>query len=460
MTNRREFLAGAGVVSAALASATGSARAEISESAPPALPDDWNAVSQDFDRAQQIYQSLYDVDRSIANFDNAYYGVMTRTVHAEYLDRLAFVNRYNSMFLRGALPAGYVRDEQLDLARTRIGELLGCGYDEIALCNNGTEALYALITNYLGLTAGDSVIYADVDYPEMQYAMEYLRDSRGANVVRFALPDPATTANILAAYEDVLERAPRPKLLLLTHLSNRNGLVPPVAEIVRLAKARGVDVILDSAQTVGHLDFSLADTGADFVGFSLHKWVGNPLGTGAIYVRKERLADIGPYLGNQVYGDDDVRARVLSGTCDFAARLTLPFSLAEQQHIGMPAKSRHLLALRNYWVDRVRDVPGVEIAVPDEPGRFGAVTSFRLGGMRSYEQARQVQALFLQKYGVLVVARQGLEGGAAVRVAPGLYNTTEELDRLVTAIETEHGMFIERIGSARGATRNPPSRAR
>jgi selenocysteine lyase/cysteine desulfurase len=121
----------------------------------------------------------------------------------------------------------------------------------VALAGGGTEALYALIANYRLVKAGDAVIYADVDYDEMQYAMDYLGQSRGAQVVRFSIPEPHTRANILAAYEKVLKDTPRAKLLLVTHVSNRNGLIPPVAEIVAMAKARGVDVILDSAQAVG-----------------------------------------------------------------------------------------------------------------------------------------------------------------------------------------------------------------
>jgi selenocysteine lyase/cysteine desulfurase len=83
-------------------------------------------------------------------------------------------------------------------------------------------------------------------------------------VVRFSIPEPHTRANILAAYEKVLKDTPRAKLLLVTHVSNRNGLIPPVAEIVAMAKARGVDVILDSAQAVGQMPFDVKATGADF----------------------------------------------------------------------------------------------------------------------------------------------------------------------------------------------------
>ncbi|MCJ2183546.1 aminotransferase class V-fold PLP-dependent enzyme [Novosphingobium sp. 1949] len=433
MENRRQFIAGAGLASLAVTLGAGAAGAA---SVAPLAPG-----KVDFTALDSPLDGLYDVDRSIANFDAAYYGAMTRPIHAAYLDRVAFVNRENSLFLRSALK-DHPRDAEIDRSRVAVAGLLGCTPDEIALAGGGTEALYALIVNYRLLRPGDAVIHADVDYDEMQYAMDYLEEMRGAKVVRFALPEPHTEANILAAYEKVLRETPRAKLLLLTHVSNRNGLIPPVRKIVAMAKARGVDVILDSAQAVGQLPFTVEDTGADFIGFSLHKWLAAPLGTGGIYIRKERLGDIAPFLGNRIYAEDDIRARILSGTVDFAARLTVRDAVALHEAIGGEAKFARLLALRNYWVERVRDVPGLEILVPEEAGRYGAITAFRLSGMGTdYARYQRAQALFRDKYALQVVAKAGLASGPGLRVTPALFNTTAELDRLVTAIRAERAMF-------------------
>jgi selenocysteine lyase/cysteine desulfurase len=217
--------------------------------------------------------------------------------------------------------------------------------------------------------------------------------------------------------------------------------VPPVKAIVAMAKARGVDVILDSAQAVGHLPFTVDDIGADFIGFSLHKWLAAPLSTGGIYIRKARLQDIAPWLGNRIHGPEDIRARIPTGTVDFAARLSIPRAIDVQDAIGLEAKYRHLVRLRDYWVDRVRDVPGLEILLPQEPGRFGAVTGFRLPGMKGPDGAKQAAKLFLDKYRLLVVAKAGLASGPVLRVTPALFNSSAELDRLVAAIRAERGLF-------------------
>jgi selenocysteine lyase/cysteine desulfurase len=432
---RRRFLAGAG--STPLLSLLGSESAQAA-TAPSRAGNVAAAITSL--KVPADLATLYDVDRTITNFDAGYYGAMTKPVHAAYVERLAWANRFNSTFLRGAM-ADADPDVELDKARAAVARLIGAAPDEIALTSGGTEGLYSLIVNYRPIQPGDAVIYCDVDYDEMQYAMAYLEKSRGASVVRFSMPEPHTRANVLAAYEKVLSETPRAKLLLLTHVSNRNGLVPPVAEIAAMAKARGVDVILDSAHAVGALPFKVADTGVDFIGFSLHKWVAAPLGTGAIWIRRQRQPDILPWLGNGVYGADDILSRSSTGTVDFAARLTIPTAIAVHDQIGGTRKHDRLKLLRDHWVDRVREIPGIQIMLPAEKDNYVAISSFRLPGMRSIDQARQAHKVFLRKHRMLVVAKGGLDSGAVLRVTPALFNSHEELDRLVAGIRAERDLF-------------------
>ncbi|EJL24220.1 aminotransferase class V-fold PLP-dependent enzyme [Novosphingobium sp. AP12] len=433
MTSRRNFLIAAGSATIAPAFLPGAAQAA-------STPAKVARFGGSFPELERQFAALYDVDRSVVNLDAAYYGAMTKPVKAAYTRHLDWMNRYNSTFLRNGVE-GVSRDAVLGAPVAAVEKLIGAQAGEVAFSAGGTDALYALIANYRPLKAGDSVIYADVDYDEMQFAMDYLQANRGAKVVRFSLPVPSTRANILAAYEKVLNETPSAKLLLLTHVSNRNGLIPPVAEIIRMAKARGVDVILDSAQAVGQMPLDVNALGADFVGFSLHKWLAAPLGTGGIYIRKNRLQDISPWLGNRIYDADDIRARLPTGTANVAAQLTVTDAAELQGHIGLNRKFEHLKALRNRWVEPVRELPGLEMTLPDEPANYAAISSFRLPGMRTVEQTKKAQALFLAKYKLMIVAKAGLAGGAVLRVTPGLYNTGADLDRLVGAVRAEYKMF-------------------
>jgi len=424
--NRREFLKAAGsslMVAGAMRSST-------------------LAVAAPADSDEQIaFTKWYDVDRSIANLENAYWGIMAKPVAEEYFQKLTYVNRRNVPFVRGVLPDESLPVE-LENVRLRVARLLNVNRDEIALTRCGTESLQDLIAGYNRLKPGDSVVFADLDYDAMQNTMRFLKERRDANIVTFALPEPATTANILAAYEEILKKTHRPRLMLVTHLCHRTGLVNPVTEIIALARKYGAACILDTAQAVGQMPVDLRAIDADFAGFSLHKWIGAPLGTGAIYVRKDRLNDVDLCLGNREDPNDDIRSRVYPGTVNFAALLTIPAALDFHERLTVERKRARLQSLRNYWVSRVREVDGVEILTPDDPARYGATTSFRLKGMKSFEQAKKVQDLFLSKYKVLVVARAGISRGAAVRVTPALYNTTSELDQLVSAIQQEQRVLV------------------
>ena len=385
---------------------------------------------------------LWDVDRSVANLENAYWGVMPREIDAEYLEQTRFLNQRNVVFVRDGIPS-QERTAAMERVRTEVADLMGAKPEEFALTRNGTEALQNLIIQYGRLKPGDAVMYADLDYDEMQQAMTALRMSRSANVLTFAIPEPATTANILAAYDRELKRAPANlKLLLVTHLSNRTGVVMPVKEIVAVARARGVDTIVDAAQTIGHLDFRLADLDADFVGFSLHKWLCAPIGTGAMWVRPSRLHDIEPCMGSTMFPADDTRSRTSVGTVNFAATMTVPKAIAFHRRIGGRRKQAHLQALRNYWVERARDIKGIEILTPDDPERYGAVTSFRLPALKDYAGAQRLAKLLLEKHRILTVARRGITAGSAVRVTPPFYNTHAELDRFVQALRTESPAFL------------------
>lgn len=384
----------------------------------------------------------YDTEPGIHNLENGYWGVMPRSVAQVYAEQTAYVNRNNSIWARNVLPGGAClaaggRDAQAAIARQ-----VGAQSDEIAITRSGSEALETLITRYKPLRAGDAVIYCDLDYDAMIASMDWLGSQRGAQVVRFAMPEPATTANILAAYDDVLKRTPNAKLLLVTQVSNRTGLVTPVKEIVAMARARGVDTVVDAAHGVACLDFQVPDLGADFVGWSVHKWTSAPLGTGAMYIRKSRLPAIDPADDVHDLPADSIAARVPAGTVNFAAVLTIPAAVDFHFAVGGAAKEQHLRSLRDRWVHAVADLPEVEILTPADPDRYCAITSFRLQGMHTEADAHRVQQRLFDKYRVHTVWRKGVAKGPVIRVTPGLYSTPADSDALAAALHAERRMLL------------------
>lgn len=383
----------------------------------------------------------YDVMPDVHNLEAGYWSMMPRVVADDYARQVAAVNNANAVWARNVLPGGEGWTTTFKAAQAAIARQMGCAAGEIAVTRSGADALQMLICNYKPLKPGDAVIHCDLDYDAMISAMSWLGSHRGSKVVKFAMPEPATTANILAAYEDVLKKTPEAKLLLVTQISNRTGLVTPVREIVAMARARGVDTIVDAAHGVALLDFQIDDLGADFVGWSVHKWTSAPLGTGAMYIRKSRLSDIDIAFGSTVPADD-IYARVPPGTVNFPGVATIPTAVDFHFAVGGAAKEKHMRTLRDRWVNGVRDLSNVEIAVPDDPARYCAITSFRLKRMDTDDKAKLVQKVLFERHRVHTVWRTGVAKGPVIRVTPGFYSTPQDVDALVKALRAEHRMFV------------------
>jgi selenocysteine lyase/cysteine desulfurase len=354
---------------------------------------------------------------------------MAGPVLAQYQQHTERVNAENSYYARGQ----YLPD--LEAARSRVATALGVDTTEIAFTRGATEALQCLIGGYNRLKPDDTVMYADVDYPAMQYAIKWLAERRGVRVERMAIPEPATRASVIAAYAAAMDAQPGLRLLLLTHVNNKTGLVLPVAAIAALARQRGIDVIVDAAHAWGQIEFAIGNLGADFVGVNLHKWIGAPVGVGALYIRNGRLADIDRMMANEDEPGDSIQSRVHSGTANFAALLSVPAALDFHDAIGERFKVARLRHLRDRWVQAARGISGLEVLTPDEAGMAGAITSFRFRGRTSAEENQRIVDELLDRYGLFTVRRTGLERGDCVRVTPALYNSPADADRLVVALK-------------------------
>jgi selenocysteine lyase/cysteine desulfurase len=371
----------------------------------------------------------YTVTDRVTNLEAGYWGMMASPVLEEFVRHTQRVNRENSFYARNE----YARD--LASARERVAAALGTRVDEIAFTRGATEALQSLIGNYNRLKAGDAVMYADLDYPGMQYAMNWLAGRRGVRIVRIVVPEPAARANVLETYAAALKSNPDVRLLLLTHVNNKTGLVAPVAEISTMARDRGADVVVDAAHAFGQLAIKASDIGADFIGFNLHKWVGAPVGAGVMYIRSGRLQDVDRDMGDEDSPADSITSRIHSGTANFATFLTVPAALDFHDAVGPAFKAARLRYLRDRWVQAVRGVRGIDVLTPDDAGMTAAITSFRLNGRISKEDNDRVVKDLLDRYSIFTVRRSGLERGDCVRVTPALYNSAADVDRLAAALK-------------------------
>jgi selenocysteine lyase/cysteine desulfurase len=370
----------------------------------------------------------FDVDSSFINLENGYYGLMPAPIYEKYLYNTQRLNRSNSFYLRKTFKT------ELESAREYLAKVLRVPVDEIAFTRGGTEALQNLISGFNKLNPGDQVLYADLDYYSCQYVFNSFVKKRGVSLVKINIPEPANKSNVIDTYAQALEDHPSLKLILLTHINNRTGLVLPVKEIVDLARQKGVDVIVDAAHSWGQLDFCIDDLNADFVILSLHKWIHAPLGLGCMYVRKNRLKDIDRCLGDELFSENDIRSRVHSGTMNVAPVLTLPSALDYHLSIGAQAKQERLRYLRDHWVSRVSALESIEILTPNQTEMYGGITSFRFKGRTTKTQNDETVDYLFNKHRIFTVQRGGIYKGDCVRVTPALFTGIDDVEKLAIAL--------------------------
>jgi selenocysteine lyase/cysteine desulfurase len=375
----------------------------------------------------RTFADRYDVQPGPINLENGYFGRMSRTVVEEYQHNIELINRSNSVYVRQRFEAS----DGLKI-RARVAGLIDVPADAVALTRNASDGLQSLIRNYNRLQPGDQVLVCDLEYDTVKGAMRWLARHRGVEVIEIEHRHPASFDSLLTTYREAFVRYPRLKLMALTHVTHRTGLVMPVKAIAAAAREHGVDVILDGAHALGQLAFDLKELGIAFAAYNLHKWIGAPLTLGFLYIAPERLGDIDPDMGEMHFPITDIRARTPYSTPNIPALLTLPLVLEEHWAMGgAAAKGARLNYLRNLWVRAARELPGIEVLTPDDPRLYCGITSMRFTA--HYDQQSMVERL-LNDYNLFTVVRSGAACGPCIRITPGLTTTAADMAQLITAL--------------------------
>lgn len=422
--SRRSLMATGGLLGLV---ATLPGKAAATNLSAPGIPPEKLALNEAF---WTRITRFYDKPKGVIQLENGNWGVMARPVEDRYERLTERINRESSFYTRQHFADDYRR------IITRLAAMLKVQPDELAFTRNATEALLALISGYNKLKPGDHILYADLDYDTTINAMDWLVQRRGVKVVRMNMPEPASHQNILDAYEKQLKTDPKIRLVLLTHLSHRTGLVIPAKELTALARRYGADTIVDAAHSWGQLDITQQDLGADFIGFNLHKWIGVPIGVGLIYINKDRMADVDPYMAGPAAASHGIYTRIHTGTMNYAAIMAVDAALDFHEMLGPKNKEMRIRHLRALWTEALRDHTGIDILTPEDPRLSAGITSFRLKGKTTVAENVAIAHTLLEKHHIFSVMRDGIHAGAAVRITPTLYNTSAEMQALVRALKT------------------------
>ena len=378
----------------------------------------WAQVALNYDKAQ-----------GIINLEHGYWGKMSRQVQGVFIEKTQMVNTQLSVYGRKHF------SDDLKYSANKIAQALGADSDEVVITRNATESIHNLMRQYNSFETNDTVLFADIDYPSFKDTMRWLAESRKVEPVEVILPAQTNQAEILKLYTDAFDKHPNVTLMLLTHVSNQHGLILPVADIAKAAKARGIDVICDCAQSWGLLDFNIADLNVAWAGFNLHKWIGSPVGVGALYMKKGSLDKISPYPGETDPTNTLAYKRVHTATSNFASILTIPAALDFHQSIGAANKEARLRYLRNLWVEEARKLSHIEVLGGKDDASSTGMGAFRIKSKVSLEDAKALQNRLEDEFNVFTVVRVGLASGCCIRVTPQIFISAEEIKQLILALK-------------------------
>ncbi|MFT3677483.1 MAG: aminotransferase class V-fold PLP-dependent enzyme [Chitinophagaceae bacterium] len=383
------------------------------------LSADELAADEDF---WYYIQQSFTVNPGIINLNNGGVSPAPRTVQEA-------MKRYYD--LSNEAPSYYmwrVLDQGREPLRRNLARLAGCDAEEIAINRNSSEGLETVIFG-LQLKAGDEVVAARQDYPNMINAYKQREKRDGIKIVWINLELPSEDEEYLVQ-QYVKAFTPRTKVVHITHIINWNGQILPAKRIAQEAHKRGIEVVVDGAHSFAHFKFSIPDLDADYFASSLHKWLYAPIGSGLLYVKKDRISKIYPLFATS---DDplkpDIRKFEALGTRPFFIEQAIGKAIEFHEMIGSERKEKRLHYLKNYWMEKVKDLPGVKLNTSLNPRWGCAIGNIGIAGKKPGE----LDGFLFNQYKIHSVGIEW-ENIHGVRITPNVYTSTRDLDVLVEGI--------------------------
>ncbi len=352
--------------------------------------------------------------------------------------------QYYANAYRGVYQFGDRVSQELELTREKIGRFIGAGSTREVIFTSGTTMSINLVAYAWGkkfLEPGDEIVVNELEHHANLVPWQWIAQQTGATLRYIPLTDDGRLD--LSHIEEAIST--KTKIVAVTGMSNVLGTVPPIKEIVQVAKANGALVLVDGAQSVPHLPISFVNDQIDFLAFSGHKIYG-PSGVGVLVGREELLDQMDPFLCgghmiNEVNRDHatwaPLPAKFEAGTPPIAQAIALGTALDYVSEISLCAIHKHEQSLLRYATERLQAIDRLTVYGPP-PSEKGAIISFTIEGVSEEDMAR-----LLDLHGVFV--RHGhhctmplhkrLGVTRTIRASFALYNTLDDVDRLVHGIE-------------------------
>jgi selenocysteine lyase/cysteine desulfurase len=424
MANRRSFLHKAGLLSAAALTANLFQPAwskELDKALKRAehIPPGTLASDEDF---WYYVQQSYTIAPNFVNLNNGAVSPAPRVVADAMKRYYDLSNEGPSYFMWRII------DQGREPLRKNLARLAGCNPEEIAMQRNASEALENVIFG-LDLKPSDEVVLTKQDYSNMVSAWKQRERRDGIKLVWVDLQLPSEDEEYLIK-QFTNAFTSKTKLVQVTHMINWIGQKLPVRRIADAAKARNIEVMVDGAHTFAHFDFLIPDLNCDYFGTSLHKWLGAPIGTGMLYVRKEKIKKLWPLFAAGEKDDVNIRKFEHLGTRPFYIEEAIDKAIDFQDMIGIKRKQERLQYLKNYWMEKVATIPKVKLMTSLKP-EFGCAI-----GMVGIEGKKpgDLNSFLWENYKVHAIPIEW-ENISGLRVTPNVYTTTKNLDLLIEGID-------------------------
>lgn len=381
-------------------------------------PPDATASDEEF---WYYVQQAYTVSPSLINLNNGGVAPSPKTVQDAMKRYHDISNEAPSYYMWRIVDAGR------EPLRKNLAQLAGVGAEEIAIQRNASEALETVIFG-LELKAGDEVILAKQDYPNMINAWKQREQRDKIKLVWVNLELPSEDDQYIVN-EYAKAFTAKTKVIQLTHIINWNGQILPVRKIADIAHSKGVEVLVDGAHSFAHFQYKIPDLGADYFGTSLHKWLSACIGSGMLYVKKEKIKNIYPLFAAGDPKSPDIRKFENLGTRPFFIEQAIGKAIEFHEMIGAKRKEERLFYLKNYWMSRVKDIPKVKLGTSMKQGYGCAIGMVGVEGKKPSE----LENFLMHHYKIHCVPIEW-ENISGVRITPNVYTTTKNLDVLVEGI--------------------------
>jgi selenocysteine lyase/cysteine desulfurase len=422
MSSRRDFLRTASGSLAATAAAfhpAGLARiTEASAAVDGRTPDD---IAKDEDFWREV-QEAFTLDRTLINLNNGGVCPSPRVVLEAQKRYLEISNQAPVHYMWRVLEPG------IESVRTQLAAMLACDREEVAITRNASESLQICQLG-IDLAAGDEVVTTTHDYPRMMDTWEQRVRREKITLVKVPFPVPPKQGDLVTAIERAI--TPRTKVVHICHITNLTGHIFPVREICDLARQRGIRTIVDGAHAFAHFPFTIGELGCDYYGVSLHKWLLAPVGTGLLWMRRERIEETWPLQPGSEKLTENIRKFEEIGTHPAATHNAIAEAIAFHHGIGVERKLARLRYLRDRWADRVKALPNVRLNTDLDPKVSAGIANVHLVNADSVKLGEHLW----ERHRILVtpIKHADFEG---IRVTPNVYTRLAEIDTFAGALES------------------------